>query len=72
MLRSTCLIPFILSASLLNLPSQHGVLHSSRQHSKEERGKQGAEVEGHPGDGVGQHNLLPLSVYRLHNLIGQD
>lgn len=63
---------FIWSFLLLHLHSQHWVLHSSSQHSKEEGGDKGAEVEGHPGDGVGQHNFLPLPVHRLHNLIGQD
>lgn len=57
---------------LLHLLSQDWVLHTSGQHSKEEGGEEGAEAEGHPGDGVGQHNLLPLPVHRLHNLIGQD
>lgn len=71
---TTCCFTCVLISlvCLLNLLSQHWVLHTSSQHSKEERGAEGAEAESHPGDGVGQHDLLPLSVYRLQNFIGQD
>lgn len=57
---------------LLHLLSQSWVLHTSSHHSEEERGEDGPEVESDPGDGVGQQNLFPLPVHRLHNLIGQD
>lgn len=57
---------------LLHLLSKDWVFHSGTQHSKEEGGKERAKVEGHPGDGVGHHNFLPLPVHRLDNLIGQD
>lgn len=68
-----CVIPPCVHASaLLHLLSQDRLLHPGSQHSKEERGEEGAEEEGHPGDGVGQHNLLPLPVHRFNNLIGQD
>lgn len=58
--------------SLLHLLSQRRVLHTGSQHGEEEGGAEGAQAESHPGDGVGQHHLLPLSVHRLQNLIGQD
>lgn len=62
----------ILAPPLLHLLRQDRVLHASRQDSKEEGGEEGAEVEGHPGDGVGHHDFLPLPVHRVHYLIGQD
>lgn len=67
-----CSISHLYMILLLHLLSLDWVLHSRAQHSKEEGGEEGAEVEGHPGDGVGHHNFLPLPVHRLHNLIGQD
>lgn len=57
---------------LLHLLRKDWVLHSSTQYSKEEGGEEGAEAECHPGNGVGHHHFLPLPVYRLHDLIGQD
>lgn len=66
------LCSFLTSSLLLQLLGQLRVLHSCCQHSEEERWKEGAEVEGHPGDGVGQQDLLPLPVHCLHDLIGQE
>lgn len=61
-----------LYSPLLHLLSKHRVLHSGSQHSEEEGGDEGAQMESHPGDGVGQQNLLPLPVHSLHNFIGQN
>lgn len=66
------LCSFLPPSLLLQLLRQHRVLHSCSQHSEEERWKEGAEVEGHPGDGMGQQDLLPLPVHCLHDLVGQD
>lgn len=72
--RRFCILHHHLSPAflLLHLLRQDWVLHPSTQHSKEEGGQERAEAECHPGNGVGQHHFLPLPVYRLHDLIGQD
>lgn len=72
LLRLCNISSWILVFHLLCLLQQGRVLHSSCQHSKEERRQEGAEVQGHSGDGVGHHHFLPLPVHRLQYLIGQD